>query len=68
MSPVSRPQRGENENNRRPASTENKDKSRYEGFEGMNFEQRRQPFQGHPASNSGKNQPSVEEGKPDKKD
>ena len=68
MSPVLRPQRGENENDRRPASRENQDKSRYEGFEGMNFEQRRQPFEGHPASNSDKNKPSPEEGKPHKKD
>ena len=67
MSQVPRPQRGENENNCRPATRETQDKSRYEGFEGMNFEQRRQPFQGHPASNSGKNKSSAEEGTGPKK-
>ena len=68
MSQASRPQRSENENNHRSASRDNLDKSRYEGFEGMNFEQHRQPFQGHPAGNSGKNKSSGEEGKAPKKD
>ena len=31
------------------------------GFEGMNFEQRRPPFQPFPANNKGKNKPSGEE-------
>ena len=63
MSQVARPQQGENDNNRRTASRNILDKSRYEGFEGMNFEQHRQPFKSQPASNSGKNKPSRRESK-----
>jgi hypothetical protein len=63
MSQVSWPQPSENENNRRSSSRDNLDKSRYEGFEGMNFEQHRQPFKPQTANNSGKNKPSRREGK-----
>ena len=68
MSQVPRPQKSENDNDRLPVTRENHNKSRYEGFEGMNFEQHRQPFQDHPAGNSGKNKSPLEEAKAPKKD
>jgi hypothetical protein len=61
MSQMSWQQPGENENNDRSASRENKEKSRYEGFEGMNYEQRRQPYKPQHASNNKKS--SGEQGK-----
>jgi hypothetical protein len=63
MSQMSWQQPGENENNDRPSSRENKDKNRYEGFEGMNYEQRRQPFRPQHASNNNNKKSSGEEGK-----
>jgi hypothetical protein len=62
MSQVSWPQPGENDNYRSP-SRDNRERSRYEGFEGMNFEQRREPYNPQPASNSHKNKASGEEGR-----
>ena len=63
MAQVSWQQQSENENNNRPPSRDNRDTSRYEGFDGMNYEQRRQPFKPRHASHSNNKKSSGEEGK-----
>lgn len=62
MSQLSWPQPGENENSQRSAPRENREKSRYEGFEGMNYEQRRQPFHPRLANNNGQPPTQGDEG------
>jgi hypothetical protein len=53
----------ENENKGR-SSRENREPNRYEGLEGMNYEQKRQPFKPeHANKSSNKNKSSGEEGK-----
>ena len=64
MSQMPGPQPAGNQNTPRPLTRDNRDKSRYEGFEGMNYEQRRQPFQPDTARNTEKNPPK-EDKKPE---
>lgn len=52
---------GENENNNR-STRENNNRERYEGFEGMNYEQARQPFRPERAGNQENNTSQREEG------
>ncbi len=55
MSEDQREQHRENDYSRRPAGE--RDRKRHEGFEGMNYEQRRQPYRPQQANNpnSGQN-------------
>ncbi len=51
---------GENENNSR-SNRDNKSRDRFEGFEGMNYEQARQPFRTEGAGNQEQNTSQREE-------
>ena len=53
----------ENENNNHSNSRENQERNRSDGFEGMNYEQRRQPFMPQHANNPSQKNSSSEEGK-----
>lgn len=44
---------GEDKNNNERSADKSRERGNYEGFEGMNYEQRRQPFTPQPAHDKG---------------